>query len=51
VSENLMVISETAKAAGGRVDQMLGAADGLTLQAKQLRDEVDRFLSEIRAAA
>ena len=51
VSENLRLISGAASTAGTGVEQVLGAADGLTRQATQLRSEVDRFLAEIRAAA
>jgi methyl-accepting chemotaxis protein len=51
VSENLRLISGAASTAGSGVEQVLGAADGLTRQATQLRSEVDRFLAEIRAAA
>jgi methyl-accepting chemotaxis protein len=51
VSENLQAIGGAATAAGAGVEQVLGAADGLTRQATLLRGEVERFLAEIRAAA
>jgi methyl-accepting chemotaxis protein len=51
VSENLKAIGGAATAAGAGVEQVLGAADGLTRQAALLRGEVERFLAEIRAAS
>ena len=51
VSENLTVISNTAKAATGGVEKVIDAADSLTRQATNLRREVERFLEELRAAA
>ncbi|MBV8167539.1 MAG: MCP four helix bundle domain-containing protein [Alphaproteobacteria bacterium] len=51
VSENLSVISDAAKAATGGVERVLKAAEGLTRQATNLREEADRFLGELRAAA
>jgi methyl-accepting chemotaxis protein len=51
VSENLKAIGGAATAAGTGVEQVLGAADGLTRQAALLRGEVERFLTEIRTAA
>ena len=51
VSENLTVISSTAKAATGGVEKVLDAADSLNRQATNLQREVQRFLEELRAAA
>jgi methyl-accepting chemotaxis protein len=51
VSENLTVISNTAKAATGGVEKVIDAADSLTRQATSLRREVERFLEELRATA
>jgi methyl-accepting chemotaxis protein len=51
VSENLSVINAAAKAATGGVERVLKAAEVLTRQAANLRQEADRFLGELRAAA
>jgi methyl-accepting chemotaxis protein len=51
VSENLSAINEAAEAATGGVEKVLNAAGALTRQASSLRNEVDRFLGELRAAA
>ena len=51
MSENLSVISDAAKAATGGVERVLKAAEVLTRQATNLREEADRFLGELRAAA
>ena len=51
VSENLTIISNTAKAATGGVEKVLDAADSLTREATNLRREVERFLEELRATA
>jgi methyl-accepting chemotaxis protein len=49
VSNNVVRVSTSAKEAGHAADQVLGASGELSGQASRLRQEVGRFLSQIRA--
>ncbi|EWY40002.1 methyl-accepting chemotaxis protein [Skermanella stibiiresistens SB22] len=50
VSANLTEVSQAASQTGTAAAQVLGAAKELSGQANTLRDEIERFLSGIRAA-
>ncbi len=50
VSDNIAGVTQAASEAGASASQVLDAANGLTQQSDNLRAEVDRFLTEVRAA-
>jgi methyl-accepting chemotaxis protein len=50
VSANIGGVTQTAGETGSAASQVLSAAEGLTKQADMLRQQVDTFLSRIRAA-
>lgn len=50
VSSNIASVSAAASNTGNAADGVLNSARGMAQQAEMLRDEVDRFLAEIRAA-
>jgi methyl-accepting chemotaxis protein len=49
VSTNIVGVSDAATETGHASEQILAAASELTVQATNLRDEVDRFVEEVRA--
>jgi methyl-accepting chemotaxis protein len=51
VSGTIAGVSEAARQAETAANDVLGAADGLTQQAEALSDEVEDFLSQVRATA
>jgi methyl-accepting chemotaxis protein len=50
VSENIASVSQAAAESGSAAAQMLQSAGDLSKQAELLRGEVDKFLTEVRAA-
>ncbi|MGO8917626.1 MAG: methyl-accepting chemotaxis protein [Stellaceae bacterium] len=50
VSQNIAAVSAAADEAGAAATQVLGAADDLANQANALRQQVDKFLTTLRAA-
>ncbi|MGK2940778.1 MAG: methyl-accepting chemotaxis protein, partial [Immundisolibacter sp.] len=50
VSQNITEVSSAAAETGAAAGQLLGSADELARQGTTLRDEVNRFLGELRAA-
>jgi methyl-accepting chemotaxis protein len=50
VSSNIVSVREAATSSGAAATQVLSSADDLSRQAENLRAQVDRFLSEVRAA-
>ena len=50
VSSNITGVTQAAKETGGAAGQVLEAAGDLSKQSAVLRQEVDRFLADIRAA-
>jgi methyl-accepting chemotaxis protein len=49
-ADNMGEVSRAAEETGQSADQVLGAARELAGHSEKLRDEVDRFLAEVRAA-
>jgi methyl-accepting chemotaxis protein len=50
VSSNIVGVTQAAADTGAAASQVLGAADALSRQSTELRQEVDQFLSEVKAA-
>ena len=50
VSSNIVSVREAATSSGAAAAQVLSSADNLSRQAESLREQVDRFLAEVRAA-
>ncbi len=50
MNENIAGVTEAAAETGSAANQVLGAADELSKKSELLRGEVEKFLSEIRAA-
>lgn len=50
VTQNITEVSAAAAETGAAAGQVLGAADELARQGTTLRDEVNRFIAELRAA-
>jgi len=50
VTSNIGQVSEASSATGAAATQVLSAATELSTQAEALRNEVDKFLNEVRAA-
>ncbi|MBR0718097.1 methyl-accepting chemotaxis protein [Bradyrhizobium liaoningense] len=50
VSQNIAGVSEGIVATGAAAEEVLGSAVELSRQSQRLRDEVDRFLANVRAA-
>lgn len=50
VSQNIVGVTDGIAATGAAAEEVLGSAIELSKQSQRLRDEVDRFLAQIRAA-
>ncbi len=50
VNSNISGVQQAADDTGGAAQEVLGAAEQLSSQSREIADEVNRFLSEVRAA-
>ncbi len=50
VSSSIVTVTDAARSTGKSADQMLGSAEELGRESGRLREQVDRFLREVRAA-
>ena len=50
VSSNIGGVTQAAQSTGAAASQMLGSAGELSVQSEKLRTEVDKFLTQVRAA-
>jgi methyl-accepting chemotaxis protein len=50
VSQTILSVTDATRETGAAADQVLTAADAMAQQSVQLREEVDRFITRIRAS-
>jgi methyl-accepting chemotaxis protein len=50
VTSNISGVQQAANETGAAATQVLGAAEGLPQQSKDLASQVNRFLADVRAA-